>query len=211
MRARIKEQAKQAIYEYPNLVFKTPCELPDTDPHKKLTVEIGMGKGTFINQLASNRPNEDFIGIEVKEERCLSASKKCKASKLTNLRFLCNNFTNTQEEYKAIKADTIWVTFPDPWPKKRHHKRRLIHPNTLPTLHTMLKQKGTLLFKTDHDDLFKATCSYIIESPLFTLTQIILDLKNSSFPVQIQTEYEQKYEKEGIPTKLLVATRNKTN
>lgn len=207
-RQRIKETAKREIKNFPKQIFFTPEKLLEKFSTLPLIIEIGMGKGSFINELAKLEPQKTFLGIEIKEERVFSALKKQQINKLTNLFFYCDNFFNSPELLSKLNAEAIWFNFSDPWPKKRHHKRRLVHPNSLEFLHNLLIPKGKLYFKTDSSKLYTETLEYLTESKQFTIIRCETDLHQSDFPIKFKTEFETKFTKQGIPTKLIIAENN---
>ena len=98
------------------------------------------------------------------------------------------------------------LNFCNPWPKKRHHKRRLTHPNFLAKYNKLLVEEGEIHFKTDDDNLFEASLEYFNENG-FEVILITYDLANFDYPKNIETEYENKFKSLGIKIKFLIAKK----
>ena len=116
-------------------------------------IEIGMGKGNFILNMALNNPNINFIGIEKYSSVASVAIKKINNYEVPNLRILIMDAINLGEILKN-KVSCIYLNFSDPWPKKRHAKRRLTSPYYLKSYDSLFKDKNLIIQKTDNDDLF---------------------------------------------------------
>ena len=117
----------------------------------KTCVEIGMGKGKFIIEMALNNPNLNFIGIEKYSSVILQATKKLdNLDYIPNLRLLNIDATNILDLFMENSIDLIYLNFSDPWPKKRQAKRRLTHENFLMMYDKLLKKDGEIHFKTDN-------------------------------------------------------------
>jgi len=116
-----------------------------------LVVEIGFGRGEFLADLASQGPDQAFVGIEYSEKRVLKMARRLARSELQNVRLL--GATAQEATARAIPDASVscfWVNFPDPWPKKRHFKRRLIQPVFARELLRCLQPGGVLELATDH-------------------------------------------------------------
>lgn len=113
-------------------------------------VEIGFGNGENLLALAASRPEEDFLGIEVHRPGVGRLLLQLEERGLSNVRVVCHDAVEVLERYLgAASLDEILILFPDPWPKKRHHKRRLIQPDFVALLTGRLKEGGTLRLATD--------------------------------------------------------------
>lgn len=168
-------------------------------------IEIGMGKGRFITDMATLHPEINYIGIEMYSSVLLRAVQKMdrlaeekKAPK--NLRFLCVDARKLGEIFALDEIDKIYLNFSDPWPKDRHAKRRLPSKEFLSIYRTFLKKEGTLEFKTDNLDLFNFALS---ELPLanWELLASTFDLHNDVKMREgnVMTEYEEKFSSKGNP------------
>lgn len=167
-------------------------------------IEIGMGKGNFILNMAINNPDINFIGIEKYASVASVAIKKIMEYNLPNLKIIINDIVNLEELLKN-KVEVIYLNFSDPWPKKRHAKRRLTSLNFLKLYDNFFKDKCFIEMKTDNDDLF----AYSVESLKeygYKIDSISYDLENENIE-NIKTEYEEKFMKMGIKIKYLKASK----
>ena len=163
--------------------------------NNEIRIEIGMGKGDFILNMALKYPNVNFIGVEKYSSVASVAIKKIMAYELDNIKIFIGDVKNLPD-YLFHKISTIYLNFSDPWPKARHDKRRLTHENYLNFYDNLFADKKRIIMKTDNDDLF----SFSIDSFLNHGYQIIMktnDLHKESIE-NIQTEYEKKFASQGI-------------
>ena len=163
-------------------------------------VEIGMGKGRFLMDMARLYPEINFIGIEKYSSVLLRAVEKQEELQLPNLRFIRMDAENICEVFGAGEVDRIYLNFSDPWPKDRHAKRRLPSRQFLARYDVILKKEGTLEFKTDNRPLF----DFAIEElePAGWKAQVITyDLHNDAALMEgnVMTEYEEKFSSVGNP------------
>lgn len=161
-------------------------------------LEIGMGKGQFILNMALNNPNINFIGVEKYSSVASVAIKKINEYKPANLKILIGDIANLTD-LLAHKIDTIYLNFSDPWPKDRHVKRRLTSSNYLKFYDNLFKDKFHIIQKTDNDNLFL----YSLEEYKkygYKINRISYDLHKENIP-NIMTEYEEKFSDMGIPIK----------
>ena len=160
--------------------------------NNKIRIEIGCGKGNFITEMARLNPDINFIGIEMFDSVLLRAIEKQEELKLPNLRFVRINALYLSDIF-GKEIDTIYLNFSDPWPKKRHHKRRLTSAQFLEVYDKVFISDCKIVQKTDNEELF----IYSIESLShygYKLSNITFDLHNSKFnDDNIQTEYEMKF------------------
>jgi len=118
-------------------------------------MEIGSGKGTFLVQQASQSPNVNYLGVEYARAFWRYAADRARRHNLTGVRMLCADAAEFVRWYcPDALFRQIHIYFPDPWPKKRHHKRRLITVPFLRELHRVLTPRGMVRLVTDHDDYF---------------------------------------------------------
>jgi len=124
---------------------------PDLAPPFPLVVELGFGRGEFLMDLARKAPDVAHVGIEVSPKRVLKMARRLARTDLGNVRLVQATAETVVEELLAPDSvETFWVNFPDPWPKKRHHRRRLIQPPFLARLAERLVPGGSLHVATDH-------------------------------------------------------------
>ena len=161
-----------------------------------IEIEIGMGKGDFIIRMAKKYPNINFIGIEMYDSVIVRAIQKLEDEHLDNLKLIRMDANNINDVfYKEI--DKIYLNFSDPWPKKRHYKRRLTSHFFLNKYDDLFKREKKIFQKTDNIDLF----SFSIESLStygYILKNVTMDLYNNMILDNVQTEYEKKFSENGV-------------
>ena len=167
-------------------------------------IEIGMGKGNFILNMALNNPNINFIGIEKYASVASIAIKKIRDYKLPNLKIIISDIVNLEGILKD-KVAVIYLNFSDPWPKDRHAKRRLTHSNFLKLYDTFFKDKCIIIQKTDNDNLF-AYSLHSLKDYGYKIEEISYDLHKENID-NIMTEYEDKFSNKGITIKYLKAIK----
>ncbi len=168
-------------------------------------IEIGMGKGKFIMEMAKKYPNINFIGIEMYSSVLLRALQKMDMLKAEekapeNVRFLCMDARKLKDVFAPGEIDRIYLNFSDPWPKDRHVKRRLPSRQFLSIYNVILKPEGKLEFKTDNRDLFDFAIEEL-EPAGWKAEVITYDLHNDSVLCEgnVMTEYEEKFSAKGNP------------
>lgn len=186
-----------------NEVFKS------TNP---IQIEIGMGKGQFILQLAQSNPNINFIGIEKYTSVLLRAVQKLERLPNeqipANLRLICMNAEDITEVFAPQEISKIYLNFSDPWPKKRHARRRLTSKEFLSLYEQILTEKGTMELKTDNRLLFDFSLEEL-PAAHWNLSACTYDLHHD-FKMNennIMTEYEEKFSSLGNPIYKLIAFR----
>jgi len=159
-------------------------------------IEIGMGKGQFLTQLALKNPNINYIGIEKFSSVLLRASEKLETLDLKNVKIINVDALNLNEYFETAEISRIYLNFSDPWPKNAHAKRRLTSERFLPIYENILSPGGEIHFKTDNRLLFEFSLESLNNYGLI-LSNISLDLHDSNFEENIMTEYEEKFSKFG--------------
>lgn len=173
------------------------------DNNNPIHLEIGMGKGDFIVQNAIKNPHINYIGIEKFSTVLIKALDKVEKNNLTNVKLMNVDANDLLDYFKQHSIDVIYLNFSDPWPKKRHYKRRLTYKSFLEIYEQLLNTDGYLQFKTDNQLLF--------ESSLISMNnygcifeEISLDLHNSPLDKDnIKTEYERKFSGLGFRINLI--------
>ena len=162
-----------------------------------IRVEIGMGKGTFIMELARRNPDINYVGIEKYSSVLLRAVQKQEAAPLANVRFIRMEAENIADVFAPDEVDRIYLNFSDPWPKERHAKRRLTSAEFLGRYEKILKKGGLVEFKTDNVNLFEFSLEEITEN--WQLLAETKDLHSDSDLNEgnIMTEYEAKFSAAG--------------
>ena len=159
-------------------------------------IEIGMGKGQFIIENAKRYPNINFIGIEKYDSILALALKKINIE-LPNLVMLRLDAFNIDSIFKE-EIETIYLNFSDPWPKKRHAKRRLTSPEFLKKYDLIFKNNNHIVMKTDNKDLFSYSIK-TLNNHGYYINNITFDLEKEKDSLNIMTEYEEKFTKLNNP------------
>ena len=153
-------------------------------------LEIGMGKGQFLINMAKTYPNINFIGMEKFASVLVRAIKKIEEEQLTNIRFICEDAKNI-EDFFDREITTLYLNFSDPWPKTRHAKRRLTSKEFLKCYDKIFLKDCHIIQKTDNILLFAYSLEELSKHG-YIFEKISLDLANSTIS-NIQTEYEEKF------------------
>ncbi|MBQ9027292.1 MAG: tRNA (guanosine(46)-N7)-methyltransferase TrmB [Lachnospiraceae bacterium] len=163
-------------------------------------LEIGTGKGKFINQLAVENADINYVGIEKYSSVLIRALDKLDASQAQNLLFIRGDAELICEYFDEGEVDRIYLNFSDPWPKDRHAKRRLPSKEYLRRFAQILKEEGTIEFKTDNRALFDFAVEEV-EAGGFQILKITYDLHNDPEMNRgnIMTEYEERFSSKGNP------------
>ena len=174
-----------------------------------IQIEVGMGKGRFIMELAQQNPDINYIGIERYSSVLLRGLQKRAQLELNNIYFMCIDAKNMADYFAPGEVDKIYLNFSDPWPKARHARRRLTSNEFFKLYDQVLTADGTVEFKTDNRPLFDFSVEELETSELFVLDQLSYDLHNDSTMNQgnIMTEYEAKFSSMGNPICKLIAKR----
>ncbi len=165
---------------------------------KPIHLEIGMGKGKFILEMALKYPEYNFIGVEKYSSVASVAIKRIRDIKPDNLQILIMDAKNLVDVLEG-KIDTIYLNFSDPWPKDRHAKRRLTSKQYLEVYDKLFKDKAHIIMKTDNDNLFEYSLQTFKEHD-YKINRVSYDLHNEDIE-NVETEYEEKFSKEGIKIK----------
>ncbi|MGN8832543.1 tRNA (guanosine(46)-N7)-methyltransferase TrmB [Selenomonas montiformis] len=201
MRLRRKPWVDEAIHEFDAFVFSRDRAAGEEQRGKwadqfgrqaPLHVELGTGKGDFISELAQRHPEINFIGIEAQQDVLYAAAQKVAARELQNVRLLVFDIHHIETIFAPEEVDRFYINFCDPWPKKRHAKRRLTHTGFLEKYRVLLKKPGELHFKTDNRPLFDFSLEQFREAGL-TVQDVSFDLHAENRPENIMTEYERKF------------------
>ncbi|MBQ1193694.1 MAG: tRNA (guanosine(46)-N7)-methyltransferase TrmB [Lachnospiraceae bacterium] len=163
-------------------------------------IEIGMGKGRFMMDLAATNPEINYIGIEKYSTVLLRAIQKMEETELPNLKFIRMDAEDICEVFDKEEVSKIYLNFSDPWPKDRHAKRRLPSRQFLARYNEILKADGRIEFKTDNKDLFEFALEEV-EPAGWKIEAFTRDLHHDEkmFAGNIMTEYEEKFSSMGNP------------
>ena len=210
MRTRYNAKAIDELNEFERYI-KTKEEIQEIineNDNKKVYLEIGMGKGDFITELSQLDKDSIFIGVEVSPPVLALAVKKLKRYesenkvKLDNLYFMSFDAIDIASIFENGQIEKIYLNFSDPWPKKKHAKRRLTNEKFLAEYKTVLNENGRIEFKTDNRGLFEYS---LVSMQNFGLKfiEVYLDLHKADV-FNIETEYEKKFSPFGPIYKIIV-------
>jgi tRNA (guanine-N7-)-methyltransferase len=177
-----------------------------------IRIEIGMGKGRFIMDLAELNPNVNYVGIEKYSSVLLRAIQKQEQRQLPNVIFIRMDAEDITEVFAPGEVDRIYLNFSDPWPKDRHAKRRLPSRQFLERYDKILKPDGVVEFKTDNTDLFDFALEEV-EPAGWNLDAVTYDLHNDEIMNEgnVMTEYEERFSSQGNPIYKYIVSRKGSN
>ena len=207
-RRRSKLEAKSEIWNFPDRILVDTSDYKTNNrpklknrlqdliqqkrTHGKLYIEAGIGNGEFLNEIAKREPSGLFIGIELKEERIMDAIEEAIAKNIGNTVIMKISAAFLGEIFTEQQIDTIFMNFPDPWPKKRHIKNRMTSRKFIQVYETILKENGKFILKTDSENMFKYTLEQLAES---AIKPVLSDVNLQNDGNNIQTQFERRYRK----------------
>ncbi|WP_051615684.1 tRNA (guanosine(46)-N7)-methyltransferase TrmB [Haploplasma modicum] len=165
-------------------------------------LEVGSGKGQFISSLANDNKDINYVALERNMDVCYRISQKKQENQIKNLTVILDDSSNILEYLEPNSVDLIYLNFSDPWPKDRHHKRRLTYYSFLELYLKLLKKDGVIQFRTDHESFFNDSITYI--SKYFDIFQIDFDYQSDKY----YTEYEIKRIEKGNLYQLKARVKN---
>lgn len=171
-------------------------------------IEVGMGKGKFITEMAQLHPEINFIGIEKYSSVLIRAIEKRKELEINNLMFIRMDAENIEDVFEKNEVAGIYLNFSDPWPKDRHAKRRLTSRQFLARYDKILAGDGVIEFKTDNRDLFDFSLEEAPEAGweiIASTYDLHADEKMSEG--NVMTEYEEKFSSKGNPIHKMIIKR----
>lgn len=200
MRLRKKPDAEQFIFSHPEYVIIDPKSNFGKIhtlfmKNQPLHIEIGMGKGDFIIGMAKKYPKINFVGIEKYDSVLYVALKKVlEEESIPNLKLMRADAVDLKEFFSEGEVSKIYLNFSDPWPKKRHYKRRLTYKDFLSIYEHILVTNGIIEQKTDNLILFESSLVSMNQYPMDFL-KVNLDLHESQEDMvdNVMTEYERKF------------------
>ncbi len=201
MRVRNKKHAPERLAAVDNL---RAASFDVFNKNTPLHIEIGCGKGDFICTLAEQNPDINFIAVEKVTSVIILAMEKAAKKKLQNLKFVLGDALLLENAPENL-CDRIYLNFSDPWPRRRHAKRRLTAPSFLALYKRVLKDDGQIHLKTDNPILFESSLNTLSDAD-FKLANITFDLHKSDFEGNVMTEYERNFSEKGFPIYRLEAT-----
>lgn len=207
MRTRYNPQANDIIENFDRFIKDREKLQGILNTDKKICIEIGMGKGDFISNMAKLNPDNVYIGIELSPQVLALAIKKLNRFEeengiaLKNLYFMSFDALKLLDYFSENQVDVLYLNFSDPWPKKRHTKRRLTYKDFLENYKKVLKKDGIIEFKTDNRGLFEYS---LVSMQNFGMKfiEVYLDLHKTEV-FNVETEYEKKFSPFGPIYKLV--------
>ncbi|WP_127586453.1 tRNA (guanosine(46)-N7)-methyltransferase TrmB [Paenibacillus koleovorans] len=211
MRLRGRKGILEEIERQKDLIVLTPTDYKGKWAEffgngKPIHVELGMGKGKFISEMSVRHPEVNYIGVDMYDELVRRASEKARiAANLEdgaappNLALARMNIERIEEAFAPGEIERIYLNFSDPWPKKKHARRRLTHAGFLHKYRELLNAAGEIHFKTDSRSLFEFSLNTFADLGL-RMRNISLDLHVEGCPEwNVTTEYESKFSGRGMP------------
>lgn len=201
MRVRRRKGAEEHLANNPHYVILNP---EDAKGHwqeifgndKPIHIEVGSGKGAFITGMALQNPGINYIGIDIQVSVLSHALDKVLASGAENIRLLQVDGSSLTNYFADEEIDLLYLNFSDPWPKKKHAKRRLTYKTFLDTYKQILPEHGEIHLKIDNRGLFEYSLASFSQYGM-VLKQVWLDLHASDYEGNVMTEYEQKFSDKG--------------
>lgn len=201
MRTKYKPWAKPYLEEH----LEVQLEEEKVKTLQDIYLEIGSGKGGFLINQAIKYPERFYLGVERNVTCCGFIAKSLVESKIENAKLLFIDGEKVLDELKDESVDVLFLNFSDPWPKKRHEKRRLTYPGLVAKYYRVLKRGGELRFKTDNEELFNFSKESFLTSPF--KVKSITDDYDGLDETDSKTEYEIKKRKAGFAIHRLILTK----
>lgn len=201
MRVRNRKGATELLEAHPQYVILNPADAKGRwreifgNDHP-IHVEVGSGKGAFVSGMAKANPEINYIGIDIQKSVLSYALDKVLATDVPNIKLLWVDGSDLTDYFEEGEIDRLYLNFSDPWPKKRHEKRRLTYQSFLATYQQILPENGEIHFKTDNRGLFEYSLVSFSQYGM-KLKGVWLDLHASDFEDNVLTEYEQKFANKG--------------
>lgn len=201
---RKRKKYKFALFHNSPLCFEVEQWNQDTSVD---VIEIGAGTALFSVALAEQQPTKQFVAVDVKADRLQTGARLAESKGLRNIRFLRARADQLSTIMPMSGAETIWITFPDPFPKDRSAKHRLTHPRYLAVYRQLLMKNGSVCFKTDAHALFDWSLEQFVHDG-WRFDELSFDLHESTLSdrYKIMTTYETKFTSEGLPSYFVHAT-----
>ena len=163
-----------------------------------INIELGMGRGEFIINMALKYPNINYIGIELSKDQLVIPIQKLATMKIPNLRII-NMDAHDIDKIFGKEIDTIYLTFSEPWPKKIDERKRFTHENYLKIYDKIFKRNKHIIVKTDNKGLFAYSLETLSQY-WYSFDRVSLDLHHDENPIpNIMTDFEKQYYKENRP------------
>ncbi|OEH91911.1 tRNA (guanosine(46)-N7)-methyltransferase TrmB [Bacillus solimangrovi] len=202
MRLRHKPWATDFIAENPHFVVPNPEECQGNwskdvfHNDNPIYIEVGTGKGSFVTGMGKQHPDVNFLGVELYPSVIISALQRLVDEPQDNVKLLNQNAEDVTKFFAENEVSRVYLNFSDPWPKKRHEKRRLTYKAFLDLYKQILIPNGEIHFKTDNQQLFEYSLESFSRYGMI-VKNVSLDLHNSDIEGNVMTEYEEKFSNNG--------------
>ena len=202
MRYNVVKNANN-ILDSSSYLIKNPKEYKNKwqdlfNNNNPICLELGMGRGAFIIEMAKTHPNINYIGLELDINQTATAIKNLNNLKINNLKIIWANASDITEFF-GKEIDTIYLTFSEPWPKKQDEKKRFTSINYLKLYDRIFKKNKHIILKTDNKILFSSSLESLSDY-WYTFNKVSLDLHNDERHIEnIMTDFEKQYFKEKRP------------
>jgi len=206
-RVKSRSLSTNKIDLFNNILPQYHLNLDKIRQYNKINLEIGFGSGDFIFQNAKNNPDQLFIGSEVYINSITKLLTNLKKDPLNNIRIYQDDVRFLLEQLPKACLEQIFILFPDPWPKKRHHNRRIINHNLLQILNYITKPQGKLLIATDHPSYQEFLLNFLPKNQFFTLDANFYQNPHLEPDFWVKTKYQEKAIKEGRDSMFFNLTR----
>jgi tRNA (guanine-N7-)-methyltransferase len=172
---------------------------------RQLRLELGCGKGRFTVETAARNPDVLFIAIERVADALVMSMERAMERELSNVFFICDDAANLSEFFADGEIDLLYINFCDPWPSKKHAKRRLVHEGFLRSYRQLLPDGGQLHFKTDNKPLFQFSLTQFPRAG-YELSEVTFDLHQDD-PDVVMTDFEAVFHEQGTKINRCVGTK----
>ncbi len=160
-----------------------------------ICLELGMGRGSFIIEMAKQNPKINYIGLELDKSQAAQAVNNINKNMIPNLKIICANASDIVNFF-GKEIDTIYLTFSEPWPKKQDEKKRFTHESYLKIYDRVFKKNKHIILKTDNKILF-ASALESLSKYWYSFEKVSLDLHNDERKIKnVLTDFEKQYYKE---------------
>lgn len=193
-------------------VFRGKWNQEVFEKEQDIHVEIGTGYGKFMHEYCLNNPEVNFVGLDHRFKRSFNLAKKLSTIENKNFRYLRARGERLEFMFGENEITKLFYFFPDPWPKARHHKKRLFQKRFLDSAHLVLKNGGEIQVKTDHDGYFEWMLEALQNETRFETIMKSHDLRAEHpehFLASFETEFEKIFLGKGIKIKAMVLKNKK--
>ena len=199
MRLRFKANAVPEMRESEYIIFEPEKNKGSWKEvfgnNKPIHLEIGAGRGDYIVEIASRNPEINFLALEMNTNAFVVACRKIEEKQLKNVYGIVAKAEDLEDIFEKNEISKIYLNFSTPWPKRRHHKRRLSHENFLNIYRKICKDNFEIDLKTDNEDFFDDSLNYFRNFG-FKILQVDRNLAEET---SIVSEYERKFRNRNMP------------